>query len=161
MKEKTEGDLAELHFTEAQYLLSIDWFRHLSKSYDLIEKSGGSGRDAFFLLRNDGVRHQLGQPHDIDIQFVVLVQLSELVLAVVTGSHDGLGTGGTDLFGFGLSGLQPDLVVVRQGNQAATAAQQMLWRRLGVISRKSLTQARRIRRGSSKRPPFRPKLQES
>ena len=73
-------------------------------------------------LRNDGVDHQLGQPHDIDVQFVVFVQLPELVPAVVTGSHDGLGTGGTDLLGLGLSGLQPDVVVVRQGNQAATAA---------------------------------------
>ncbi len=63
-------------------------------------------------LRDDGVGHQLGQPHDIHIQFVVFVQLPELVSAVVAGSDDCFGARRADLPGFGLSGLEPDFVVL-------------------------------------------------
>jgi len=72
------------------------------------------------LPRNDGIGHQLGKPHDIHVQSVVFVQLSKLVSAIVAGSHHSLGTSGTDLRGLRLSGLQTSLIIILQGNQAAS-----------------------------------------
>ncbi len=59
------------------------------------DNPGLLGPDEGF-LRNDGVDHQLGQPHDVHVQFVVFIQLPELVSAVVAGSDDCPGTRGTD-----------------------------------------------------------------
>jgi hypothetical protein len=39
------------------------------------------------LPRNDGVSDHLGQPHDLHVQSVVLIDLPKLVPALVTGGH--------------------------------------------------------------------------
>jgi hypothetical protein len=105
--------------------------------------------------------HKIGHGADLDPEFVLMGELTDLEPAVLTGGHDRRRAGGPDLASLRFTGLEAQLLVFGKSHQAASSATAIRLLPVGRHLHETLDAARNTRRGSSITPPLRAMLQES